>query len=323
MLSIFVYAYISFTVFIRPPYDKHQRITLPAEVKNELLCALCVGPLAQTDLRVKFNQNVYGTDASPARAGIVKTHLSENAVRELWRVTEQKGFHTNLCGPATEYLLGVDRALWHDLGVDQALWPDLCPETKDLADTAECSSEAASICAYAAFSNIPPPEQKHEFESKSSIGRALSEGFLYDLCELFKGVGNYSKAHADVGLRVHPGFEIKNGVQQDILDNGVFREIISLLLRRVVRMWHLGPPCKTFGTLRRPRLRSKFSPFGFDPHDPITRGHNLMAVRAAFILWLVHALGLYGSNEQPGSSVMHRMDIFYRLLARGFRKSCW
>ena len=83
--------------------------------------------------------------------------------------------------------------------------------------------------------------------------------------------------------------------------------LVSLVLRRAVLIWQFGLPCLTFGTLRRPRLRSKSQPFGFDPHDETTREHNVMAIRTAFLCWLIVWLGLYVSNEQPGSSVMDRL----------------
>ena len=66
--------------------------------------------------------------------------------------------------------------------------------------------------------------------------------------------------------------------------------MLSLALRRVVRDWHGGPPCPTFRTRRRPRLRSKLKPAGFDPADPTT-----------------------------ASSIMFRLACFVRLLELGAR----
>ena len=70
---------------------------------------------------------------------------------------------------------------------------------------------------------------------------------------------------------------------KDLLNPSTFHEVLSLAYRRVVREFHAGPPCLTFGTLRRPRLRSKTQPAGFNPSDILTSEHNILARRTAMI----------------------------------------
>lgn len=136
---------------------------------------------------------------------------------------------------------------------------------------------------------------------------------------MFRGSGNWSKCHQSHGLIVHDGVELtsNNLFFRDLSDNGTFREVISLALRRVVREWHAGPPCLTFGTLRRPRLRSKDKPSGFNPNDPLTAAHNLLARRTAMLGCIVVLSGAYFSCEQSGSSVMFRMHFFRVLVMLG------
>lgn len=43
------------------------------------------------------------------------------------------------------------------------------------------------------------------------------------------------------------------------------------------------PLAQLFGTLRRPRLRNIPKPDGFDPSDPLTADHNILARRAAMV----------------------------------------
>ena len=81
-----------------------------------------------------------------------------------------------------------------------------------------------------------------------------------------------------------------------------FHELVSLALRRVVRDWHAGVPCPSFGALRRPQVRSKSCPAGFDPNDPYTHYHSALARRTAFVFTIAMQLGQYVSIEQPGSS---------------------
>ena len=146
----------------------------------------------------------------------------------------------------------------------------------------------------------------------------LQEGFLWDFCEVYRGTGNLSKSHASVGLRVHPGFEIADGPHGDVLEPATALAIVGLIARRVIRAWHVAPVCTTFGTLRRPRLRSKLIPFGFDPLQPETSQGNQFAMRGGFILFLCLHYGLLVSGEQPGGSVMFRLDIYERLQQAGF-----
>ena len=83
----------------------------------------------------------------------------------------------------------------------------------------------------------------------------------------------------------------------------VFHELVALALCCVGCKWHAGPPCLPFGTLRRPRLRSKARPASFDPSDALTALRNLLARRTAV--------------EQPGGSVMLYMQCFIHLALLG------
>ena len=150
-----------------------------------------------------------------------------------------------------------------------------------------------------------------------SIPPPLQEGFLWDFCEVFRGTGHLSKAHRDAGFRVHPGFDVRDGTLGDILQPSTFLTIIGLIARRVIKFWHVAPVCTTFGTLRRPRLRSILEPFGFRPDDAHTHEGNQFAMRGGFILWLCIHYSLVCSMEQPGGSVMYYLDIFTRLKAYG------
>ena len=154
---------------------------------------------------------------------------------------------------------------------------------------------------------------------KHRIPRSLQEGIIFDCVELFRGSGNWSQCHADIGLRVHDGFD-NSGHRlffKDLSDNATFREVVSLALRRVAREFHAGPPCVTFGTLRRPRLRSVEKPDGFDPSDPLTALHNSLARRTAMIGAIAVLTGAYFGCEQTGSSVMFRMHCFRVLVRMG------
>ena len=257
---------------------------LSSQARHELMSLCILGTCAQADLRVSFCPRIYALDASPWGGGIVVTEATSAATSELWRHSEQRGYHTNLLGQAASCLkeLGFDSAGELDQGFDD--FRDRIPDQTQL--------------------RIPPP---------------LREGFIYDCVELFRGSGNWPKAHESHGFSVHDGFD-NSGTRlffRDLLDNATFRTVVALALRGVVREFHAGPPCLTFGTLRRPRLRSSQQPAGFDMTDPLTASHNLLARRTAMIGCLAIFSGAYFSCEQTGSSVMFRMHCFQVLVMLG------
>ena len=156
------------------------------------------------------------------------------------------------------------------------------------------------------------------YQDPPSIPPGLPEGFLWDFIEIFRGRGCLSAAHERAGFRVHDGIDNIIDPENDILFNSTMLYLVGLVARRVVRVWHFAPVCTTFGTLRRPRLRSKHQPFGFNPETADTRKGNLFAVRTALLLNLCLRYGLLCSVEQPASSVMYRLWMFQELLQHMF-----
>ena len=262
----------------------HEVFCLSSQLRHELMSLCLLAPCAQADLRAAFCPRIYAMDASPWGGGIVYADSTSVATAELWRHSEQRGYHTNLLSPAAATL--------EELGFD--------------------SSGALAF-------GVPSNEHDNPSRPSHRIPRSLQEGILFDCVELFRGSGNWSQCHADIGLRVHDGFD-NSGHRlffKDLSDNATFREVISLALRRVVREFHAGPPCMTFGTLRRPRLRSVSKPEGFDTTDPLTALHNSLARRTAMIGAIAILTGAYFGCEQTGSSVMFRMHCFKVLIRLG------
>ena len=269
----------AFTDGIERP--QNQIFSLSRETRNELLALSCLGPVCMSDLRVGYAPFIFCTDASPDGAGICQSPECESVVQELWRHSEQRGYYTQLLTPAASVL------------------------SSSLGESFE--------------EPIPSIQPSDREDVVLKIPCSLSEGILFDCIELFRGEGNWSLAHEAVGFRVHDGFDVDGRRMQfgDLLDDSTFHQAASLAARGVISDWHAGTPCKTYGTLRRPRLRSKQQPAGFDMWDPLTREHTLLALRTAFLMNLVMLAGGFFSVEQPGSSVMFYLDVFQRMVFRG------
>lgn len=253
---------------------------LSQQARNELFALCVLGPVCQTDLRTQTCDRIFCLDASPYGGGICEATESASVVGELWRHSEQRGYYTKLENPASSVL--------QELGIDAV---------------ASCGSETETPLQPV---YLPPP-------------RSLREGFLFDVIELFIGEGNWSKAHSECGFSVHPGVDVKGSRLRfgDLLNREVWLQLLSFALRGVIRDWHAGPPCFTFGTLRRPRIRSKRFPAGFSLSDPLTAEQNALAWRTAFLLNIAMSNGAFVSVEQPGNSVMFYMNAFISLALRG------
>lgn len=255
---------------------------LSRQSRNELQMMALMGPLAQANLRVDYLPYLFCTDASPDGGAVCRAHVGSSVIQELWRHSEQKGFYTRLQCPASAYL--------SEKGFD---------------------SDAAQ-----SFGNHLQNEDQEIFEQ---IPSSLQEGVLYDVLEIFRGSGNWSECHSELGLRTHDGIDL-DGQRLRVADfssPAVFHELRALACRRVVREWHAGVPCPSFGTLRSPQVRSKAKPFGFNPKDPYTRFHNMLAHRACFILTLAVMYGQYISVEQPEGSRLYLLHCFKTLIKLG------
>ena len=259
------------------PLDKV--IRLSRDSINELQSLLWLAPLFVSDLRCSCVPSLFALDASPFASGMVSAPLAESIVAELWRHGEQRGYYTRLESPATATL--------RELGLE---------------------TEAAFGAAPVDHPSLDVP-----------VPASLREGFLFDCVELFSGETHWTDAHARAGLHCHAGFDTSHPRRRfsDLSDRAVFSEVLALAARRVVREWRCGPPCLTFGTLRRPRIRSKLYPSGFNPDDPLTALRNLLARRVAFLCCIIALTGQFFSIEQPGSSVMFYMHCFRVLLGLG------
>ena len=261
--------------------SKNQVFRLSRKARSELQILASLGPVAQANLRTSYSSYIYSTDASPSGGAVIAAQVTPSVTRELWRHTEQRGFYTKLVSPVSQILI--------EKGID--------PEAVQFAPSV----------------NVQPQEQC------VNIPAILSEGILYDCVELFSGFGSWSKAHAARGLHVHDGYDISGACIRisDIATNGTMHELVALALRKVVRCWHAGTPCLSFGTLRRPQVRSKEKPDGFDPTDPFTAYHNSLARRTCFILTIAMILGQFISVEQPVNSRMFLLHCFRVLVSLG------
>ena len=213
--------------------------------------------------------------------------VGEFAAFELWRHGELRGYHTRLQSEVSSILSekGIP-----NFGADE----------------------------FGADSTVPNPF-KPVLHPPFSVPKPLKEGILFDCVEIFRGTGNWSVCHSEAGLVVHVGFDIKGpgSRRADVLEPSVRHELASLALRRVVREWHAGVPCVSFGTLRRPRVRSRAQPSGFDPEDSFTKLRNSMARLVTFVFCIAIQCGQFVSVEQPAGTALYHLRCYRLLVTMG------
>jgi hypothetical protein len=173
-----------------------QVFTLTQQSRNELLMLAAVGPVAQSDLRVGYSKHLYCTDASPTGGAVIRAVVGSKVTQEIWRHSEQRGFYTKLQSPVSATLT--------ELGLPSEVVEPIAPEPL----------------------HVPSPTPT----------RVLSEGGLYDCCELFQDSGNWSLIHSDQGLSCHDGFDIGGRCLQfsDLSSAKTCQQVLALVLRRVV-----------------------------------------------------------------------------------------
>ena len=175
-----------------------QVFCLKRQSLNELQVLAVLGPTAQCDLRVGYCSDIFCMDASPTGGAVVRAEVGAAVTQEVWRHTEQKGFHTRLQSPVSQILS------------EHGIEPDSMHMFQDHLK-----------------SNGPQVE----------VPLSLREGFVFDCIELFRGAGNWSLAHERNGLRVHDGIDVDGRCLRvsDITFDAVFRELAALACRGVVR----------------------------------------------------------------------------------------
>ena len=90
--------------------------------------------------------------------------------------------------------------------------------------------------------------------------------------------------------------------------------ITHLLANGTLNAVLLMPPCTTFSVMRRPALRDRFFPFGFDPTDPQTHDGNVLAHRSFQIGRTAAVNQAIAVLEKPHSSKMRYLLSWEALL---------
>lgn len=143
------------------------------------------------------------------------------------------------------------------------------------------------------------------FPSHSHVERPLAQ--YYDFVEIYAGSAKVSKCMARLGWIIAPPVELSISEEYDLRLVHVMLWLSWLISARRVRAFMVEPVCTTFSIMRRPALRSKYVPFGFNVWNLQTLTGNQLALRALQCMALGHRFSVPGLLENPYSSLIRHL----------------
>lgn len=156
-------------------------------------------------------------------------------------------------------------------------------------------------------------EEKEELSS-SSPPRPLA--YRFDFIEVFAGAAVVTACVANLGYSVGCPIEFSYDQELDMRSVFVMEWISYLVVNRFVKAFCVEPPCTTYSIMRRPALRDKLRPFGFDPSESHTRTGNTLAHRALQLLHLALLFGVVAILENPWSSKIKNLPAWIALASQ-------
>ena len=157
------------------------------------------------------------------------------------------------------------------------------------------------------FGSIVP-----DFES-TSVPKPLA--FRFAFIELFAGAAKVTRFVSDLGFSVGPPVDLSVSSEFDLRLVHVASWISWLIAERLIMGFMIEPPCTTFSIMRRPPLRDKQFPFGFNPSDEQTFVGNQLGQRGFQMLATARTRRVVGLLETPNSSKLKNMPSWKSLAA--------
>ena len=103
-------------------------------------------------------------------------------------------------------------------------------------------------------------------------GRPLA--FVFEFLEIFSGASGVTEFVSGFGVVRGPPIDISISEEYNMKEPHLVAWVTHLLAEGTLKAVLLMPPCTTFSIMRRPALRDKFFPFGYDPFRSSDRGRQ-------------------------------------------------
>ena len=137
--------------------------------------------------------------------------------------------------------------------------------------------------------------------------------FRFAFIELFAGSAKVTRFVSDMGFSVGPPIDLSVSSEFDLRQVHVASWVSWLISERLIMGFMIEPPCTTFSVMRRPPLRDKQFPFGYDPSDEQTSVGNQLGQRGFQMLYTARSRKVVGLLETPNSSKLKNMPSWKSL----------
>ena len=152
---------------------------------------------------------------------------------------------------------------------------------------------------------VDDDEWDNDVPSSTIIHRPIA--FKFQFLEVFAGSSKVSDWVAKNGFVVGPPLDLSWSVEYNLRWPHVMAWISFMICEGRLTSVLLEPPCTTFSIMRRPALRDKTFPFGYNPADPQTEVGNILAHRGLQTLHLADSHGAAAVLETPNSSKLKNL----------------
>ncbi len=145
-----------------------------------------------------------------------------------------------------------------------------------------------------------------------SVSRPIA--FCYDFIEIFSGASTVSCALGKLGFVVGPPVDLSINEEFNMEWVHVVSWITFMIASGRLCSVMCEPPCTSFSLMRRPALRSRLCPYGFDVKNKQTFLGNLLMCRSFQILKTALVNGVSALLETPFSALTRHLPSYKALL---------
>ena len=140
--------------------------------------------------------------------------------------------------------------------------------------------------------------------------------FTFEFIEIFAGAARVTRCLEALGIVCGPPIDLSKSEEYNMKEVFMLEWLFHLIERGSLRAFMLEPPCTTFSIMRRPALRDRLFPFGFDPCDPQTHDGNVLAGRSLQLLQKARVHRVSGIFERPFSAKTKHLPAYQTLLGK-------
>ena len=158
-------------------------------------------------------------------------------------------------------------------------------------------------------------ELDQQLQSPVEVSPCRPLCYQFDFIEVYAGAALITQNLVEMGVACGPPLDLSYSIEYDLSSHLVMRWLTHLVTTGRIKAFFICPPCTTYSIMRRPALRDRFQPFGYNPFHPQTRMGNILAHRALQLMRIGHRRGIAGVLEQPYSSKMQYLPAWQSLVA--------